>query len=102
MSGICNHAAVNTHTRSGREDETRGESSRRRSHVNTRVGDADMHVTVLAGKYVQSFGEGNMSLEGQRKAEKVAKCGGGGDVMCCPIGSEERRETNENLFKLCI
>jgi ferredoxin len=34
MSGICNHAAVNTHTRSGREDETRGESSRRRSLVN--------------------------------------------------------------------
>jgi len=49
MSGICDHVAVNTHTRSGREDETRGESSRRRSHVNTRVGDADMHVTVLAG-----------------------------------------------------
>jgi hypothetical protein len=48
MSGICNHAAVNTHARLGREDETRGESSRRRSHVNTQVGDTDMHVTVLA------------------------------------------------------
>jgi len=29
-----------------------------------------------------------MSLEGRRKAEKVTKCGGGGDIMCCPIGSE--------------
>jgi hypothetical protein len=66
MSGICNHAAVNTHTRSGREDETRGESSSRRSHVNTRVGDADMYVTVLAGKSVQSFCKGNMSLAGRR------------------------------------
>jgi len=52
MSAICNHAAVNTHTRAGSEDETRGESSRRRSHVNTRVGDADTHVTVWAGKSV--------------------------------------------------
>ena len=105
MFGICNHAAVKTHTRSGREDETRGESSRRRSHVNTRHGDADMHVTVLAGKSVQSFGKGNMSLKRWGKAEKVTKCGGGGDVMCCPIGSEmwicmtyKRRETNENPF----
>jgi len=109
MSRICNHAAVNTHTRSGREDETRGESSRRRSHVNTRVGDADTHVTVCAGKSVQSIGKGNMSLEGRRKAEKVAKCGGGGDVMCCPIGLEmwvcmrcEQREANETSFKLYI
>jgi len=70
MSGICNHAAVNTHTQSGREDEMRGESYRRRSHVNTRVGDTDMHVTVLAGKSVQSFGKGNMSLEG-RKGDKM-------------------------------
>jgi hypothetical protein len=52
MTGICNHTAVNTHTRSGREDETRGESSRRRSHVNVRVDDADTHVTVWAGKSV--------------------------------------------------
>ena len=66
MSGICNHAAVNAHTQWGREDETREESSRKRSHVNTRVGDADMHVTELAGKSVQSFGKGNMSLEGRR------------------------------------
>jgi len=109
MSGICNHAVVNTHTRSGREDETRGESSRRWSHVNTHLGNADMHMTVMAGKSVQSFGRGNMSLEGQRKAEKVTKCGGGGDVMCRPIGLEmwicvryKRRETNENPFKLCI
>ena len=80
MSGICNHAA-NTHMRSGREDETRGESSRRWSHVNTGVGNADMHVTVLAGKSVQTFGKGNMSLEGWRKAEKVTKCGGGGDIV---------------------
>jgi hypothetical protein len=77
--------------------------------VNTRVGDADMHGTVLAGKSVQSFGKGNMLLEGQRKAEKVTKFGGGGDVMCCQIGSEmwicmkyKRRETNENPFQLCI
>jgi len=88
MSGFCNHAALNTHTRSGRADGTCGESSRRQSHVNTRVGDADMHVTVLAGKSMQSFGKGNMSLEGRRKAEKVTKCGGEGDVMCCMIGSE--------------
>ena len=74
MSGTCNHAAVNTHTHThaiSREDETRGESSRRRSHVNTRVGDADTHVVMWAGKSVLSFGEGNMSLEGRRKAEKV-------------------------------
>ena len=115
ISGICKHAAVNTHThththtRSGREDETRGESSRRRSHVNTRVGDTDTHVTVWAVKSVQSFSKGNMSLEGWRKAKKVTKCGGGGDVMCCLIGSEmwicmgyKRRETNENPFKLYI
>ena len=38
--------------------------------MNTRVGNADMHVTVLAGKSVQSFGKGNMSLEGRRKAER--------------------------------
>jgi len=46
------HAAVNTHkqARAGREDETRGESSRRRSHVKAGVGDADTHVTVWAGK----------------------------------------------------
>jgi hypothetical protein len=108
MSGICNHAAVNTHTRSGREDETRGESSRRRSHVNTCVGDADTHVTVWAGKSMQSFSKGNMSLEWWRKAE-VTKCGGRGDVMCCPISSEmwlcmryKWRKTNENLFKFYI
>jgi hypothetical protein len=66
-----------------------------------------MHVNVLAGKSVQSFGRGNMSLEGRRKAEKVKKCGGGGDVMCRPIGLEmwicvryKRREMNENPFKL--
>jgi len=41
--------------------------------VNTRVGYADMHVTVLAGKSVQSLGKGNMSLEGWRKAEKGDK-----------------------------
>jgi hypothetical protein len=41
MSGRCNHAEVNTHTREAREDETRGESSTRRSYVNTRVGDAE-------------------------------------------------------------
>ena len=109
MSGMCNHAAVNTHTRSGTEDESRGESSSRRSRVNTRAGDADMQVIVLAGKSVHSFGEGNMSLEGRRKAVKVTKCGGEGDVMCCPIGSEvsicmryKRRERNENPFKLYI
>jgi hypothetical protein len=71
MSGICNHAAVNTHTRAGREDETRGESSRKRSHVNTRDDDEDTHVSVCAGKSVQSFGKGNVSLEGRGKAEKV-------------------------------
>jgi len=105
MSGICNHAA-NTHTWSGREDETCGESSRRQSHVNTRVGDADTHVTVWAGKSMQSFSKGNMSLEWRRKAE-VTECGGRGDVMCCPIGSEmwlcmtyKQRKTNENPFKL--
>jgi hypothetical protein len=66
-------------------------------------------VTVLAGKSVQSFGKGNIALEGRRKAEKLKKYGGGGDVMSCPIGSEmwicikyKRRETNENPFKLCI
>ena len=77
--------------------------------MNTRVGDADLHVTVLAGKSVQSFGKGNMSMEGRRKGEEVTKCGGGGDVMCCPIGSEmwicmryKRTEKNENPLKLCI
>ena len=77
--------------------------------MNTRVGDADMHVIVLVGKSVQSFGKGNMSLEGRRKAEKVTKCGGGGDKMCCPISSEmwicmrhKRRGTNKNPFQLCI
>jgi len=66
-------------------------------------------MTVWAGKSVQSIGKGNMSLEGRRKAEKVTKYGGRGDVMCCPIGSEmwlcmrcEQRETNENPFKLYI
>ena len=44
-------------------------------------------MTVWAGKSVQSIGKVNMSLEGQMKAEKVTKCGGGGDVMCCPIDS---------------
>ena len=52
MSGIRSHAAMNTHTRAGREDETRGESSRRRSHVKTLVSDADTHVTVCAAKLV--------------------------------------------------
>jgi len=68
-----------------------------------------MHVTELAGKSVQSFGKGNMSLVRRRKAEKLTKCGGGGDFMCCLIGSEmwicmryKRRETKENPFKLCI
>jgi hypothetical protein len=32
------------------------------------------HVTVRVGKSVQSFGNGNMSLEGQMKAEKVTEC----------------------------
>jgi hypothetical protein len=63
-----------------------------------------MHVTVLAGKSVQSFGKGNISLEGG----KMTKSAGGGDVMCCPIGSEMwicmryKRRENENQFKLCI
>jgi hypothetical protein len=77
--------------------------------MQTRVGDADTHVTVRAGKSVQSIGKGNISLEGRRKAEKVTKCGGGGDVLCCPISSEmwlcmrcEQREMNENPFKLYI
>jgi len=52
ISGIYNHAEMNTHTRVGREDETRGESSRRRSHVKTLVSDADTHVTVCAAKLV--------------------------------------------------
>jgi len=52
MSGRCNHAAVNTHMQAGREDETRGESSRRRSQVNTCVSNADTHVSVCAGKSV--------------------------------------------------
>jgi hypothetical protein len=84
-------------------------SSRRRSHVKTRVCDADAHVTVWAGKSVQSFGKGNMSLEGRGKAEKVTQCEGGGDVMCCPIGSEmwicimyKQRRTNKSPFKLYI
>jgi hypothetical protein len=109
MSRICNHAAVNTHTRSGREDETRGKAFRRRSYVKTRVGDADMQVAVWASKSVQSIGKGNMSLEGWRKVEKVTKFGGRGDVMCCQIGSEmwlcmrcEQREMNVNPFKLYI
>jgi hypothetical protein len=67
MPGRCKHAGVNTHTRAGSEDETRGESPRRRSHVNTRVGDADTHVTVWAGKSVWSLGKGSMSLEGRRR-----------------------------------
>jgi hypothetical protein len=109
MFGICNHTAVNTHTRSGREDETRGESTRRRCHVNMRVDDADTHVIVWAGKSVQSFGKENMSLEGRRETKKVTEYGGGSDVMCCPIGSEmwicmryKQRRTNKNSFKLYI
>jgi hypothetical protein len=33
-------------------------------------------------------GQGKLSLEGWRKSKKVTKCEGGGDVMCCLIGSE--------------
>ena len=66
-------------------------------------------MTLRAGKSVQSFGRGNMPLEVRGKAEDVTKCGGGGDVMCCPISSEtwlcmryKQRKTIENPFKLYI
>jgi hypothetical protein len=53
------------------------------------------------------FGRGNMSLEGRRKGTKVTSCGGGVDVMCCPIGSEMwicrgKKKKNKHVLKLHI
>ena len=84
MSGICNHTAVNTHAIGQKGRNTwrifqKTVSCKhvcwRRRHARDYVG-WQVCVVIWQGKYVAG------------RAEKVTECGGEGDVMCRPFGSE--------------